>query len=211
MPRPALLTRKAVELNIKPLSGIAQRQIAEALGRGALPDYLAIHIACIIASHRASRKLAKGHTPAKVAAGLRRIESRLRRGHDGPEVTRELTDPHFSIDGETFMRLALIVANRDMPRDRKLAAIETRRREIEAMAGIDARYALRVVLVAQALARIWYWCAVDCADTIRQWQFVLAILEAAGEGTEGVRKNPERLKRDVGRLMQLTARPTETA
>jgi len=208
MPRSSPLTRSAVEINIAPIPGIAQHQIAEALGLGALPDYLAIHIACMIASHRASRKLAKGHTPAKVAAGLRRIESRLRRGHDGPEMTRELTDPHFGIDGETFMRLALIVANPDVPRDRKLAEIETRRREVEGMAETDARYALRVVLVGQALALIWYVFAVDRGDTVRQWQFVLAILEAAGEGTEGVRKNPERLKRDVGRLMELTARPT---
>jgi hypothetical protein len=211
MPRPPPLTRSAVEINIRPLSGMALRRIAEALGLAALPDYLATLIACMIASHRASRKPAKGHTPARVAAALRRIESRMWRGHYGPETMREITDPHFGMDVETWTRLAPIVADPDVPPGRKLALITTRRREIEAMPEIDARYARRVTLVGRALAQIWYWYAVDREDTMRQWQFVLAILAAAGEGTEGVRQHPERLKRDVGRLMQLTAQPAGSA
>jgi hypothetical protein len=204
MPRPPPLTRSLVELNITPLPAMWRRRIGEALSLGVLPDYPADLLACMIATHHAARKLAKGHTPAKMAAGLHRIENRLHRGHDGPEMMREITDPHFGMDGETWTRLALIVVNPNVPPDRKLAAIEARRRETEAMPEIDARHALRVVLVAYALAQIWYWYAVDRDDPVRQWQFVLAILEAAGEGTEGVRKNPDRLKRDVGRLLELT-------
>jgi ParB-like chromosome segregation protein Spo0J len=165
----------------------------------------------MLATHRAARKLAKGHTPARVAAALCRIESRMRRGHDDLEAIRPITDPLFGMDVETVERLAPIVADPDVPPDRKLAAIEARRREVEAMPEIDALYGLRVTLVAQALTQIWPWYAVDSEDTVRQWQFVLAILEAAGEGTEGVRQHPERLKRDVGRLLQLTAQPAGSA
>ena len=214
MPRPSPLTRSPVDINIVPLSGVAQRRIAEALGLCALPDYLAALIACMLATHRAGRKRSKGHTPARVAAGLRRIESRMRRGQDGPEAVREITDPLFNNDDETCTRLALIVTDPGVPTDRRLAAIEARRREVEALPEIDARHGLRVVLVAEALARIWYWCAVDRGDTYRQGQFVLAILEAAGELTAGVRKNPKRLERikgDVRRMMQLTAQPAGSA
>jgi hypothetical protein len=193
---------------------MALRPIAEALGLAALPDYLADLIACMIATHRAGRKQSKGHTPAKIAAGLHRTESRIHSGQDGPETMQEVTDPLFGMDVETSERLAPIVADPDAPPDRKLALIAARRREIEAMAEIDARYALRVVLVAYALAQIWYWYAVDREDTARQWEFVLAILAAAGELTAGVHKNPGRLKRlrgDVEGLLRLTSQPVSPA
>jgi hypothetical protein len=183
------------------------RRIAGVLGLDALPDYLAILLACMLASHRAGRKTARGHTPARVAAALRRIESRMRRGHDGPEMTREITDPHFGMDGETWTRLTPIVADPDVPRDRKLNEIEARRREVEAMPRINPRRGLRVELAAEALAQIWYWYAVRRDDRARQWQFVLAILEAAGEGTEGLRRNAERLRRDLWLLLELTSQP----
>ena len=207
MPRSSPLTRMPVEINIKPLSGMVMRRIAEALGLGALPDYLAILIACLIASHHTNCKLAKGHTSAKVAAALRRIESRMRHGHDDPKTVWEITDPHFGMDGETWTRLAPIVADPDVPREHKLAVITTRRHEVEATPRINPRYGLRVTLVEHALAQIWYWYAVDREDTVRQWQFVLAILEAAGEGTEGFRRNSARLRRDVWRILDLTSQP----
>jgi hypothetical protein len=188
-----------------------RKRFAWLLGLDVLPDACADGIAWMIAVHRASRKPAKGHTLAKVVAGLRRIEGRLRRGHDGPEMTREITDPQFGLDVETFTRLQSIVGDSEVPLDRRLAAIEARRREVEALREVDAAYGLRVILVGQALALIWHVFAVGRGDTVRQWQFVLAMLEAAGEGTEGVRKNPERLKRDIGRLMQLTAQPAGSA
>ncbi len=214
MPRTPPLTRSAVKINIAPLSATAQRRIAEALGLNALPDYPADLIACMIATHRAGRKRSKGHTPAGVAAELRRVESLARRGHDGPETMRKITDPLFGMDGETVERLAPIFADPDVPPDRKLVLIAARRREIEAMPEIDARYALRVVLVAEALVRIWYGYAVDRGDRERQWEFVLAILAAAGELATGVRKNPKRLNRitgEVERLLQLTSQPAGSA
>jgi hypothetical protein len=207
MPRPALLTRKAVELNIKPLPGMALRRIAEALGLDALPDYPADLIACMLATHRVGRKTARGHTPARVAAALRRIESRMRRGHGGPETMREITDPLFGMDCETSERLAPIVADPDVPRDRKLNEIEARRREVEVLPRINPRRALRVELAAEALERIWYWYAVRRDDRARQWQFVLAILEAAGEGTEGFRRNADRLRRDLWPILERTSQP----
>jgi hypothetical protein len=214
MPRPPPLTRKTVELNIKPLPAMAAHRIADALGLAALPDYAADLIACMIATHRAGRKQSKGHTPARAAAELRRIESRLRRGYDGPEMRREITDPLFGMDSKTVERLAPIVANPDVPSNRKLTLIAARRRQIEAMPKIDARYALRVQLVAEALARIWYWFAVDRGERERQWEFVLAILDAAGELAAGVNKNPKRLNRitgEVERLLQLTSQPAGSA
>jgi hypothetical protein len=194
-----------VELKVAPLSETAQRRIAEPLGVGALADHLAMLIACLIASHHEGRRLAKGHTPARVAAGLQRIENRMRLGHGGPEITREITDPHFRYDEETVIRLAPVVADPAVPRDRKLALIEARRREVETLPQINPRYALRVVLAAHALEQIWHHYAVDCSDTVRQWHFVLEILEAAGEGTEGMRRNAERLKRELGPLLELTS------
>jgi hypothetical protein len=156
----------------------------------------------------------KGHTAARVAAGLRSVESRIRRGHDGPEMTREITDPQFGLDVETFTRLQGIIGDPEVPPDRRLAAIEARRREVEALPEIDARHGARVVLVAMALAYIWGVFAVDRDDGERQWEFVLAILEAAGERSPGVRKNPKslnRLRDDVQRLLQLTAQPAGSA
>jgi hypothetical protein len=215
MPRTPPLTRSTVEINLAPLPAMTLCRIAETLGLGdAMPDHPADIIACMLATHRAGRKRSKGHTPARVAAGLRRIEGRMRRGQDGPEAVREITDPLFNNDGETCERLAPIFTDPDVPPDRRLAAVEARRREVEALPEIDARHGVRVALVLEALARIWYWYAVDRGDTYRQWQFVLAILEAAGELAAGVRKNPkrlERLKGDVGRMMQLTAQPDESA
>jgi hypothetical protein len=214
MPRTSPLTRSAVEINIRPLSAMALRRIADALGLGGLPDYLAILIACLIASHRTNCKLAKGHRPAKVAAGLLRIESLVCHGHDGPETMRKITDPHFGMDVETWTRLAPIVADPDAPRDHKLAEIKTRRLEVEAVPPINPHHAQRVTLVAHALALIWGRYAVDRDDTVRQWQFVLAILEAAGELTAGMRKNPGRLKRlrgDVEGLLKLTSQPASGA
>ena len=207
MSRPPPHTRSAVELKVAPLSETAQRRIAETLGVGALADHLAMLIACLIASHHESRRLAKGHTPARVAAGLQRVENRMRLGHCGPEITREITDPHFGYDEEAFTRLALVVADPAVPRDLKLALIEARRREVEALPQINPRYALRVVLAEHALEQVWHRYAVDCSDTVRQWHFVLAILEAAGEGTEGMRRNAERLKRELGPLLELTNQP----
>jgi hypothetical protein len=201
------------EIRPRPLSRADCKRFALLLGPDPLPDVCAHTIAWLIAGHIECRKLTKGqgHTPARVAAGLRRVESRLRRGHDGPEATREITDPQFLLDDETFTRLQGIVGDPEVPLDRRLAAIEARRREVEALPEIDALHGLRVGLVAAALVRIWHVFAVDRDDAARQWQFVLAILEAAGEGTEGVRKNPKRLKRDVGRLLELTAQPARSA
>jgi hypothetical protein len=214
MPRPPPLTREGVELNIAPLTEIAQQRIAEALGLFALPDHLADRIACMIATHRAGRKRSKGHGPARMAAALGRIESRLHRGHDGPEAVREITDPLFGSDDETFWRLAPIVTNPDVPLDRKIDAVAERRREVEALPEIDARYGLRVQLAANALAQIWYLYAVDRDDKVRQWEFVLAVLAAAGEITPGVAKNPKRLERlrnAVQGLLRVTAQPDGSA
>jgi hypothetical protein len=94
--------------------------------------------------------------------------------------------------------------------DRKLAAVAERRREVEALPEIDARHGLRVQLVGNALAQIWYWYAVDRDNRERQWEFVMAILAAAGEITAGVAKNPKRLKLiacEVEGLLQVTAQP----
>jgi hypothetical protein len=203
-----------VDITLAPLTKAAHRRIAEALGIFALPDYLADRIACMIATHRAGRKRSKNHTPARMAAALRRIESRMHRGQDGPEAVREITDPLFGIDVETFERLVPLVSDPHVPLGHKLAAVAERRREVEALPEMDARYGLRVELVAEALAQIWHRYAVDCDDGERQWEFVLAVLAAAGEVTPGVAKNPKRLERlrnGVQEMLRLTAQPDGSA
>jgi hypothetical protein len=132
-----------------------QQRIAGALGLIALPDHLADRIACMLATHRFGRKRSKGHTPARVTAALRRIESRMHRGHDGPQAAQEITDPHFNIDTETF-DLAPIVFNPDVPLDRKIDAVAERRREGGRLA--TARPVRRYRMVdgaSQRLAPTW--------------------------------------------------------
>jgi hypothetical protein len=88
----------------------------------------------------------------ETASRVRGRTERVRRGHDGPEATREITDPLFGIDGETFERFASCINDPATPIDMKIDAIGARRREVEALPPIEARYALRVVLAAHALA-----------------------------------------------------------
>jgi hypothetical protein len=189
------------DIRPKPLYRATRKNIAWSLGLHALPDECVHGIAYMLAVHKESRGRVKGHTPARWAATLRHVESHIRRGDDGPEITRLITDPLFCADFETWTRLAPIVADPDVPRDDKLQAIEVRRHELEVMPEIDALYALRLLLVAQALAFIWYVFAAGRDDHVRQWAFVLAILEAAGESTVGIKKNPERFKRDVRQML----------
>jgi hypothetical protein len=198
----------------RPLYRATRKHFAWLLGLAALPDacveaiawLIAVHKA-LIAEHKAGSKRLKGHTPARWAATLRRAGSRMSRGQVGPEAVREVTDPQFGVDVETFDQLAPIISDPDVPLERKLAVIEARRRELEALPEVDALYGLRVVLVELALVCVWYVFAVDRDETVRQWQFVLAILEAAGEGIEGVSQHPGRLKRDLGGMLQLTSQP----
>jgi hypothetical protein len=194
------------EIKPRPIYRDDRKQFAQILGVKPLPDMCVRSIVSIIAAHRASQRVVEGHTPARAAAALHCVERRMRRGHDTPEATREITDPLFGIDGETFERLAGALNDPETPIALKIDEIEARRREIEALPPIDARYALRVVLAAHALI-VWWLFAVGRNDGERQWRFVMAALKAAGEGVEGLRKNPERLKREIGLLMQLTAQP----
>jgi hypothetical protein len=78
-------------------------------------------------------------------------------------MTREITDPLFGLDDETFTRLQGIVGDPGVPL-RRLDAIETRRLEVEALPEGDALYRLRVVLVAHAVVLIWYFFAVRRDD-----------------------------------------------
>lgn len=199
------------EVRPRPLYREQRKGFAKILGLDPLPDACLNGIVWLIAEHKASCRVVKGHTPAKVAAGLRRIESRLRRGHDTPDAVREITDPQFGLDVESFTRLQNVFDDPEVPLDQRLAMLEARRREVEALPEVEALYGLRVMLVGLALVWVWCYFAVRPDDGARQWQFVLATLKAAGEGTEGVRKNPGRLKRDIGRLLELTAEPGRSA
>jgi hypothetical protein len=209
-PTPPRTPMTMPEVRPKQICRANRKGFARMLGLDLMPDECVQGIAFIIAAHRASQRGAEGHTPARAAAALRCVESRMRRGHDGPEATREITDPLFGIDGETFERLADIISDPETPIDVKIDAIAARRHEVESLPPIDARYALRVVLAAYALM-VWRLFAVRPDDSERQTRFVLAILEAAGESVRGLRKNPERLKRDIHQLVQLTAQPGAAA
>jgi len=200
------------EVRPRPLYRANRKGFIRVLGPDPLPDLCVETICWLIAAYKAGLQRMKrpdgrsiGHTPAKWAAETRRVANHMRRGHDGPEVTRTLTDPLFDPDIETFERLQDI-GNLAIPLEQRLAAIKARSRELAALPEIDALYGARVSLLANALV-CWYYFAVDREDTLRQWQFMLTMLQAAGEGTRGVYEHPERLKRDLGRLMQLTAQP----
>ena len=108
MPRPTPPRRGMTmpEVKPKPIYRADRRGFARMLGLDLMPDECVQGIAFIIAAHRASQQVAEGHTPARAAATLRCVEGRVRRGHDGPEATREITDPLFGIDAETFERLS---------------------------------------------------------------------------------------------------------
>jgi hypothetical protein len=123
------------EVRPKPLYRGEREKFARLLGGSdMLSDACEHAIKWVIAAHKASREYMKqveGHTPAKWAAELRRIESRMYRGHDGPEITRTITDPLYGADDETFERLHGIVGDPEVPLEHRLAEIEARRRELE--------------------------------------------------------------------------------
>jgi hypothetical protein len=144
-PTPPRTPMTMPEIKPRPIYRDDRKQFASILGVKPLPDMCARTIVSIIAAHRASCHVVEGHTPARAAAALRCVESRMRRGHDDPKSTQEVTDPLFGIDGETFERLANVINNPETPIEMKIEAIEARRGEIETLPPIDAGYALRAV------------------------------------------------------------------
>src|SRR6516162_3734441 len=149
MPRSSTPTRIPMpEIRPRPLYRATRKRLAWLLSLHALPDECVHGIAWLLATHKASRERMKitdsngkprsiGHTPAQWAATLRKVESRIRRGDDSPEITRVITDPLFGADAETWMRLAPILTDPDVPLAEKLSVIEARRHELEAMPEID--------------------------------------------------------------------------
>jgi hypothetical protein len=212
-PTPPRAPMTMPEVKPKPLCHANRNRFAWILGSDPLPDACVHLIVWIIAAHQASRRFVKGHTVARGAAALHCVENRMRRGHDNPEATREITNPLFGADVETFTRLEPIINDPETPLEVKIDAIGARRRELEALPEVDARHGLRTVLIEHALV-IWWAYAVDRNDGHRQWLFVREILEAAGELPPGVRKNPQRLeplRHEVEGLLRLTAKPTGLA
>lgn len=179
---------------------------ARILGVDPMPNVCVHMIAELVGVHRASLRMVENYTPARVAAEIDRVRRRVSHGHDGPEAVRTITDPMFGVDVETHERLRDILNDPSLPLDMKVDALEARRREVEALPPQNALYGLRVILAAHALL-IWWLFAASHSDSASRWRFVLAILEAAGEGVAGLRDHPERIKHDLGELPRLTERP----
>jgi hypothetical protein len=211
MPRPQQPTREPMpEIKLRPLYRAERKRFVWLLGPDPLPDRCVEAIATLIACHKAACSRPKGHTKAKWAAALYRAENLMRRGHDGPEVTRVFTNPLFGVDEETF-ELRAIIGNPEVPLDRRLAVMEARRHELETQPEVDARHSRRVQLMAYALESVWRNFAVDRCDVERAWQFVLAIVEVAEDLPPSMRKNPKRLnglRADISRmLLEATTQP----
>jgi hypothetical protein len=179
---------------------------ARILGVDPMPVVCVHMIAELVGAHLASVQVVAGHTPARIASEIERVERRVSHGHDGPEAVQSIADPMFGADAETVERLSAILNNSSLPIDAKVEALEGRRREVENLPSIDARHGLRVILAAHAIL-IWWLFAASHSDSASRWRFVLAIFEAAKEKTEGLRQHPERLNRDLGELPGLTERP----
>jgi hypothetical protein len=100
----------------RPLYRAEHKRIAWTLGLDTLPDLCAEGIVQLISEHHRALAFIKGHTVARAAATLRRVEDRMRRRHHGPETTREIMDPFFgNVDEETHERLHGIVGNPAVP------------------------------------------------------------------------------------------------
>jgi hypothetical protein len=74
----------------RPLDRAERRRIAWTLGLDTLPDLCAEGIVQLISVHHGALAFIKGHTVARAAATLRRVEDRMSRGHHDPETTREI-------------------------------------------------------------------------------------------------------------------------
>jgi hypothetical protein len=192
---------------IKPmtLTSTEFRRVAEVLGLPMLPDLAVTQLACVIAYLRATLRSSRGHTPAAEAATLLLAEEFLSKGgHHAEEATQWLSDLRYGMSYETGVGLAPIVADPEVPDDQKIAAIKARREEVAERPFIDPKQGARVTWLAYALVCIWHDFAVRRDDAERQWQFVLLVLEVAGDAHGGIRKNPQRLKRDFGKLLEVT-------
>jgi hypothetical protein len=179
---------------------------ARLLSVGTIPEVCVHMIANLVGVHRASLRMVENYTPARIAAEIDRVKRRVSHGHDEPEAVRTITDPMFGADVETVERLRDILNDRSLPLDVRVDALEARRSEVAALPPHNALYGLRVITAWHAML-IWWLFAASHSDSASRWRFVLAILQAAGEGIDGFAKNPERLKDSLGDLPRLTERP----
>jgi len=119
----------------------------------------------------------------------------------------EIADPWFgNADVETHERLATLLDNPAIPPWVKAGVVRDRRLEVERLPRIDAHHGLMVITSLFALL-IWQRWSTRRDNRNLQWRFVLGVLDAAGVGTEGFRVNPDRLKRELERMLALTAVP----
>jgi hypothetical protein len=181
-------------------------EFARLLSVGTIPEVCVHMIANLVGVHRASLRVVENYTTTRIAAEIDRVKRRVSHGRDGPEAVRTLTDPMFGADVETVERLRDILNDRSLPLDVRVDALEARRREVEALPLHNALYGLRVITAWHAML-IWWLFAASHSDKASRWQFVLTVLEAAGEGVDGLRSHPERLAVSLGELPKLTERP----
>jgi hypothetical protein len=166
------------------------------------PDECVSTIEALIDAHRASSKAIKRHTTTRVVATLRTVEQRLEHG-DG--LSPGVFDPWFgNTDAETHERLADLLDDPRLPPWVKAACIRESRLEVERLPTIDARHGLMTITSIYALL-IWQRWSLRRDNRTLQWKFVLVVLDVAGVGTEGFRAHPDRLKRELDRMLALTA------
>jgi hypothetical protein len=208
MPRP---TPNRTRLPVSPAPERYNRHYARAfaslLGRGDLAFECIETIVELVHAHRTSVAAIKGHSPPRTAAALATVERRLDHGDDSSKAVMEIADAWFgNADVETYERLADLLDNPAVPPWAKAEVVRTRRLEVERLPRIDAHHGLMVITSIFALL-IWQRWSARRDNRNLQWRFVLGVLDAAGVGTEGFRVNPVRLKRELDRMLALTAAP----
>jgi hypothetical protein len=196
----------------RPLSQV--HDFAGLLGHAATSDDLTRFLSYAIAIMRATRpwlddKRTKvnpywaGFTPRAMAAEHARTIKQLRRakrtGQDD-HLRRKLQDGS-RIDYTSGVRLGLLDADPHMP---TIEAVQAAREACIIWPRVNPQW--EAVRIAVINAAYWFWLL--AMPTVRgnkafQQLFILAMLEAADFGTEGLRRHPERLYRDkiVGPLL----------
>lgn len=211
MPRPPALARITTPLPTQPikLSPEYVAEFARLLGVGDLADIADETLAWLITYYDVANKISAGHTAQRMQGELLRIAKRLQNGERGEEILKSVIDPWFGQDYETHVRLAPMLADTRVPTPYLSQGVEARRKELAALRPVKPKRAVQALIAAYALL-MWLVYAARRHERARQWQFVLAVLDACGASvgderiTEGLRRNPKRLLRDLGRLPELT-------
>jgi hypothetical protein len=197
------MPRERPELTLIRIPTIARKQPlsqmhdwAGLLGFSRLPNEDAENLAHFIALARVTPSAVVGLTRRRWIAQLKRWAKKLRHeqrtGVRNEYLRRLMADPSLGLNTMTFFRLAPLAA---APASELLAAVETRRRELELEPDTDPQHDSLISAGGVALLFFLVYAATSVRDEPGAcWLFVLAFLDAAAFPTEGLYQHPERLR-----------------